>query len=557
MKGERAVRILFFLSAAVLAAGHLAAQTSIHSGPVRAFHTAVGGQTIARDSQGHLYVIYRDQFSPPQNDIAIGRSTDGGKNWDMNWQTGFAANAAGDAGNYSPNLAIDGQGNLHCAWHHQVSTQSRPPRTVRYNRYDAALKTWGSEVTLTATARYEMPAPVLAVDSANHVWIIHGTSGWSCSVQKSDKPNASDLKFSPANPAFTHSGTCQKMDLVIDALDRVHVSFYSTASSASVHHKWMDPAAASPAWSSQISLGNNNGTADYYSTMAADLVGNVYIVCGVDVQNGKTPDPFWELRKWDGQNQTWSSPVPIYKTTRAQYKPGGKDNDGRVISAACDETTGEVYFVYRNYDTGEFLLGRWHDGDAAPTTYARLMNSGTLPPNSLNYFFYPQLRGTLFPTFNRTSVGLDLMYTVGDQTATTPKYTLYYDPFPVGSLSSTGIAKIGTTFALDLSAVRDGGLAYVTALSLSGLTPGLPIDRRIVPIVPDNLFLLTAQNKVPVLFQNFQGVLSKSGSARSRIAIPSLPALVSLNFYAAYLTYPGGPKGVKTISNPFTFTITK
>ncbi len=554
------MRILIFLSAAVLAAGHLASQTPIHSGPVRTFHTAVGGQTVARDGQGYLYVIYRDQFNHPtstQNDIAVGRSTDGGKTWDMKWQTGFAANAVGDAGNLSPNLAIDGQGNLHCAWHHQVATQSRPPRTIRYNRYDAALKTWGSEVTLTATARYEIPAPVLVVDSANHVWIIHGTSGWRCTVQKSDKPYASGLKFTAVTPAFTTPGTCQKMDLVIDALDRVHVSYYSTSSGATVHHQWLDPAAAKPVWSTAVPLGNNNGQADYYSSLAADLVGNVYIVYGVDVQGGKTGDPFWELRKWDGQAQKWSSPVPVYKTTRAQYKPGGKDNDSRVVSAACDETTGEVYFVYRNFDTGEFLLGRWHDGDAAPTTFARLMNTGTLPLNSLNYFLYPQLRGTLFPAFNRTSIGLDLIYTVGDQTAPTPNYTLYYDPFPVGSLSSTGIAKIGTTFALDLSAFQDGGMAYVTALSLTGLTPGLPIDRRLVPLVADDLFLLTAQNKVPVLFQNFQGVLSKSGTARCSIAIPSLPALVSLNFYAAYLTYPGGPKGVKTISSPFTFTITK
>jgi len=557
------MRKLSFLIPALLVVGTLAAQTAIYSGPVRTFHTSVGKQRIVRDSAGNLYTIYRDQFNHPtstQNDIAIGRSTDGGKTWKMDWQKGFAFNGASDWGNAGPCIAIDGNDNLHCSWWHQT-TSSSSARSIRYNRWDAQTKSWGTELNVTGNG-YGRVTQALAVDAKNYVWFIHSrpSGSWYCEMKRSDLPYASDMKFSPTNPVFTAAGTCQKPSIISDFLGRIHVTYYSTANGATVHHQWMDPGATTPVWSTAKPLGNSNAVADYYSVLAADLNGNVYVVYDRDDQGDKTPDPEWFLRKWDGASKTWSSPVSIYKTKRATYDPPGSKNynDGRVISAACDETTGELYFVYRNFDSGELVLGRWHDGDAVPTTYAKLVNTGTLPPNSRNYLLYPQLRGSLFPTFNRTSIGLDCMYTVGDQNAPTPKYTLYYDPFPVGSLSSTGAPKIGTTYTLDLSAFADKSMAYVAALSVADITPGIGVDRRLIPLVPDTMFFLTVLNVVPSVFVDFQGSLSAStpATAQAKIVIPNLPALVNIKFYAAFITYPGGPMGIKTISNPFTFTIT-
>ena len=529
-------------------------QTAIHTGIHRLYHTTTGFQSVVRDRADTLYTAYGDMFNQTQRDIVIARSTDGGKSWNMKWMTGFAYNPSADLGNYAPCLVIDSGDNLHCSWWH-AQTSSASSRSIRYNRWDASTRSWGTEWDVTGLG-YKFNIHALALDSRDHVWFIHSKKGatWKCDVERSDKPRASDMKFTPVSPAFSTQATCQNVNLIVDALDRIHVSYYSNQiPGASVYHRYFN----GTQWSPETILGNSNSVADGNSYLTADAQGNVYIFYGVDTQSGKTPDPFWELRKWEGATGKWSRPVSVYKTTRAQFKIGGTDNDGRVFCAACDETTGEVYFVYRNFDTGEFLLERWHEGDRAPSTYAKLKNTGsTLPPNSLNYFIFPQVRGALFPTTNRVGAGLDLMYTVGDQNAPSPKYTLYFDSFPIGSLGSPGIPQIGTTFSLDLLAVRDPNLSYFLALSMTDITPGIGVGRRIIPLVPDSMFFLTALNLVPAIFQKFLGTLDSSGAARAGIAIPNVPALVNIKFHAAFVTYPVAT-GVKTISNPFTFTITK
>ena len=124
----------------------------------------------------------------------------------------------------------------------------------------------------------------------------------------------------------------------------------------------------------------------------------------------------------------------------------------------------------------------------------------------------------------------------------------------MGSIGSTATPRIGTTFPLDLTAVLDPGRGFVTALSTTDIQPGIPVGRRFIPLTPDSMFFITAQNMLPVVFQNFTGVLGASGTAQARIVIPNLPVLVNLKLYAAFVTYPGAT-GVHTISNPFTFTI--
>jgi len=549
------MRPLVLLALMVLLAGTLAAQSVVIQSPARGFQTSVGPRLIVQDKAGYLYALFRDRLNPPSTEwrLGIAQSTDGGKTWST-WQSGFDTNPAGEYGNIPCGLAIDSMENLHVVWCHQKVNYK--DSDVRYNRWDKAGNQWGTEVQLVANG-YGRTTGAVAVDSQDYVWLAHSTtSSWNSTMSRSNVPFASDMKFSPTSPAFP-AQSCQHASLVIDAADRVHLSFYTTLNGATVHHIWMDPGATTPKWSSVSPMGNNNAQADYYSCMAADGMGNVYIVYGVDVQKGKAADPYWELRKWDGQAQTWSAPVLIYKTTRAQYKPGGTDSDGRVCGAACDEITGEFYFTYRNFETGEFLLGRWHDGDAAPTVYARLQNTGTLPPNSLNFMLYPNFRGAVYPAFNQSHDKLDLIYCVGDQNATTPVYTFTFDPFPVGSLSSTGVPRIGTAYVLDLSALLEGGKTHVLALSLSGITPGLPVDRRNFPLVADDLFFITAANLVPSLFQNFTGILNAAGKGQATLNIPNLPALVNLPVYGAFVTAPGGPSGINVISNPFTFTITQ
>lgn len=550
---------LAFLVASLLALP-LRAQSTIHQSTARTFHSTTGTQTIVRDSAGNLYVVYRGQFGAtgrPTNDLRIGRSTDGGTTWQMNWQQDFVNGAATDVGALRCSLAIDSQNNLHVAWLYQVPNQSRPPRTCHYNRYDAGTNSWGTEVALTTNAVFERPEPVLAVDGSDYVWMFHGTTGWTGTLLRSDQPSAANMQFSPASPNWTATGNAQNIALRCDALGRIHITYYSTSNGATVHHNWMDPAASSPAWSAGTPLGNGNGlAADYYSAIRADALGNVYAVYGTDVQGGKTQDPEFFVRKWDGSTQTWGTAVSFYKTTRAVYNTTTGENDGRLFNLAVDETTGEVYILHRNLESGELVVLRWQDGDVMPTTYAKIANTGTLPANSRNYFIFPKMRGSLYPAFNTTAAGLDIVFTAGDQNAASPLYSLVYDSFPVASLDSVSLPRIGTNYAMGLTAVKDAGKSYSLASSLSGSAPGLPIDRRFVPVVPDNLFFLTVQNLAPTIFRQYVGVLSASGTAAATFAIPNIGALVGVKVTTAFVTYPGGPAGVNSISNPHHLTIT-
>ena len=238
---------------------------------------------------------------------------------------------------------------------------------------------------------------------------------------------------------------------------------------ASVKHQWIDPAAATPTWTFKP-LSDHSGhlsRADYSSSMAADNAGNVFAIYNVDDQapsSGRQGDTEFYVRKWDGSTQTWGNPVLVHNVPYLVWDPGSASNDGRIISCACDETTSEFYFTYRDFTTGDFTIGRWRGIDTeSHTVYARLMNTSPLPVASRNYFFIPHMRGSLWPAANRASLGLDLTYVAGDQTATTPTYTDYFEHFPVASMNSTGAPKIGTIYPLDLGSVTEGGKAYATA----------------------------------------------------------------------------------------------
>jgi len=554
MRGlERLRPLLPSLPLVLVLATTLTAQFPVFTGPIRAFHAGVGPRGIVRDKAGTLYTLYRDRLNPPSTEwrLGIARSTDGGLTWNLKWQTGFDSNPSGEYGNVPGSLAIDSQENLHVTWNHQVTNYQNC--SISYNRWDRATQSWGTEVQMVPNG-YGRTTSALAVDSKDHVWMLHSTtSSWRCIMSRSDKPLASDMKFTPTNPTFMVTPNCQHASLVVDALDRIHASFYSTGNGDTVHHQWIDPNATTPAWT-VTPLGNVNLSDDEFSSMAADLQGNVYIVYGNDTQRSTTGNPSWELRKWDGSTLSWSSPVPVYQTTHAQFRPGGGDSWGYVISLACDESSGELYLTYRNYESGRFLLARWRDGDPAPTTYAELATTGSLPPNALNYMWLPNFRGALFPLFNRTAFGLNLIYCTGDQTAPSPSYTFWAEAFPIASMTATGAPRIGTTYPLLLSAVTEAGKAYVTALTMNGLLPLIRIGRRFIPLAADNLFFVTLSNALPGLFMNFQGVLGAGGTGQARFVIPNLPPLVGIRLDGCFITYDGG--GVRGISNPWGFRIT-
>lgn len=73
------------------------------------------------------------------------------------------------------------------------------------------------------------------------------------------------------------------------------------------------------------------------------------------------------------------------------------------------------------------------------------------------------------------------------------------------------------------------------------------------PLSPDVLFGVTAQNLLPTVFKQFQGVLDGSGDGALSIKIPGITALKGLTVFTAFLTY--RQSQILNVSNDYQFTI--
>jgi hypothetical protein len=107
-------------------------------------------------------------------------------------------------------------------------------------------------------------------------------------------------------------------------------------------------------------------------------------------------------------------------------------------------------------------------------------------------------------------------------------------------------ASPGAAFRLIVDAPLDGGLAYVSALSLAA-SPGVVLpDGRIVHLAPDPLFLMTASGQLP--YPGSVGTLDAFGSATMLIPIPNDPILSGLVISCAFVTLDtNSPSGVRSI----------
>jgi len=94
---------------------------------------------------------------------------------------------------------------------------------------------------------------------------------------------------------------------------------------------------------------------------------------------------------------------------------------------------------------------------------------------------------------------------------------------------------------------------YVLAAS-EGLRPGINIYGRYLNLRPSPLFMLSALNMLPTIFQNFQGILDSGGGGQAFVNIPNIPALKGFRMYVGGLVLP--PRGKPIIvSNCTGFTI--
>jgi len=123
-------------------------------------------------------------------------------------------------------------------------------------------------------------------------------------------------------------------------------------------------------------------------------------------------------------------------------------------------------------------------------------------------------------------------------------------------ITGSGNPKPGSTVTFDLFGVADAGLPYQAGTSL-GAGP-IPIDTRKLGLSPDSVLVASVSGTLPMVFADYAGILDAQGKGKAKLNLPNLSALVGVRLYNAFLTLKQGePSGVKSISNTYTFTISK
>lgn len=101
------------------------------------------------------------------------------------------------------------------------------------------------------------------------------------------------------------------------------------------------------------------------------------------------------------------------------------------------------------------------------------------------------------------------------------------------------------------------GRAFGFALSVSGYFPGLPVGGRVLPLVPDSVFLATAQGPLAPILTGNAGILGANGEAFVRFNVNALGNSVSgVRVWGAAITLdPAAPLGIAEISAPVLFVL--
>ena len=124
------------------------------------------------------------------------------------------------------------------------------------------------------------------------------------------------------------------------------------------------------------------------------------------------------------------------------------------------------------------------------------------------------------------------------------------------TLQGSGAPRPGGTVSLQLSAPGDAALPYQVGSSLG--TGPIPIGKRQLGLSPDDLLVVSAMGYWPWVFSSYRGAIDSMGQAKATINIPNIPALIGQKIHTAFVTQdPQAPSGIRSISNTFSFTITK
>jgi len=107
-----------------------------------------------------------------------------------------------------------------------------------------------------------------------------------------------------------------------------------------------------------------------------------------------------------------------------------------------------------------------------------------------------------------------------------------------------------------LVATEAAAQPYQVGTSLG--TGPIPIDTRQIDLSPDALLMVTAMSYWPSIFSGYRGVIDAKGQAQAAINIPNVPALIGVRLHSAFVTLdPAAPSGIRSISDTFSFSVTK
>jgi len=122
-----------------------------------------------------------------------------------------------------------------------------------------------------------------------------------------------------------------------------------------------------------------------------------------------------------------------------------------------------------------------------------------------------------------------------------------------------GSGKPGTTVRVRFSSRKaaDAGKAYQLACSFS-YTNGIRVfNGEYLDLTPDDLFFITANNRLPTIFANFGGILDRYGEATAAVRIPAaLPPGLGVPIYVSGIVIdPMAPGQISTVGNTHWFTL--
>jgi hypothetical protein len=363
--------------------------------------TAVGCQlnrSMVRNAVGELFYCYRDGNAP--FDLNIARSINGGVTWSVwakkiNTET-FAYTLSGCT------LAVDKNSNIYAVWHRYSYSPTKHGTYIR--KYDPNAGTWGKQVTIREVNN-KISTSAVALDSKGYVYVLCGHSAnWRIHLFKSKNPYASALSFTdlgdPRSATYSQTGV-----LTIDSNDIPHVLFYDVYSGTGViHHR-----SYSGGWSKATPISNAARPNDKPGPMAADALGNVhmlYVDGGVD----KTTPIYFQYRKWSAGKI--SSPIQVFTHSVTQHG-GMATANAYIVNIAANEATGDVYVVGRDMNYGGALVLYKKTPTATKFTMVKKLRPGN---TGAHYYYMPRLRGTVYPSFNRTGKLLDIAYIRNDTT---------------------------------------------------------------------------------------------------------------------------------------------